>query len=84
MEVDGLAGAAEVRADRDGGVPVMGVGVDEELAVANVVVYLLGLAGNLTDFAAGAPGHRVVGPGPFLVHGLLELRSDLDGDPLGG
>lgn len=83
MEVDGLAVAAEVGADRDGGVAVVGVGVDEKLAVADVVVDLLGLVGDLADFAAGAPGHRVVGPGPFFVNGLPEPRGDLDGDAFG-
>lgn len=41
-----------------------GVGVEQEVAVADVVVDLLRLVGDLTDFAAGAPGYRVVGPRP--------------------
>ncbi|WP_180989365.1 hypothetical protein [Streptomyces cahuitamycinicus] len=83
VQVDGLAAWVEVCADRGGGVAVVGVGVDEELAVADVVVDLLRLVGDLADFAAGAPGHRVVRPGPFLVDGLLEPRGDLDGDAFG-
>ncbi|MEV6021743.1 hypothetical protein [Streptomyces sp. NPDC052036] len=84
VEVDRLAVTAEVRADRDGGVAVVGVCVDEEMAVTDVVVDLLRLVGDLADLAAGAPRHRIVRPGPFLVHGLPESRGDFDGDAAGG
>ncbi|GAA3212207.1 hypothetical protein GCM10020256_11460 [Streptomyces thermocoprophilus] len=84
VEVDGLAALVEVGADRDGGVAVVGVGVNQEVAVADVVVDLLRLVGDLADLVAGAPGHWVVRPGPFLVDGLLEARGDLDGDAFGG
>lgn len=50
MEAHGLAALVEVSADRDGGVAVVGVGVDEEMAVADVVVDLLRLLGHLADF----------------------------------
>ncbi|MFH9862166.1 hypothetical protein [Streptomyces sp. NPDC017202] len=43
MQVDGFAASAEVGADRDGGVAVVGVGVNVELAVVDVVVDLLRL-----------------------------------------
>lgn len=83
VEIDALA-AAEVGADRDGGVAVLGVSVDEELAMADVVIDLLGRVGDLADLAAGAPGHWIVGPGPFLGHGFPEPRGDLDADPVSG
>ncbi|MGW4914007.1 hypothetical protein [Streptomyces sp. NPDC004270] len=83
MEIYGLAAPVEVCADRDGGVAIVGMGVDEELAVADVVVDLLRLIGDLAEFAVGAPRHRIVRPGPFLVDGFLEPRGDLDGDAFG-
>ncbi|MFH8991348.1 hypothetical protein [Streptomyces sp. NPDC017940] len=82
VEVDALA-AAEVAADGDGGVAVLGVGVDEEVAVADVVIDLLGLVGDLADLAAGAPGHRVVGPGPFFVDRCAQPGGDLGIDAFG-
>ncbi|MGW2417095.1 hypothetical protein ACWCV5_33755 [Streptomyces tubercidicus] len=80
VQVDALAGV-EVGPDRDAGVAI--VGVDEEVAVTDVIVDLLGLGGDLSDLGAGAPGHRIVGPRPFLIDRFPELGRDLDGDPLG-
>ncbi|WP_329201419.1 hypothetical protein [Streptomyces sp. NBC_01435] len=73
VKKDALA-ATEVSAHRDGGVAVLGVGVgvDEEVAVADVVIEFLGLVGDLADLAAGAPGRRVVSPGPLLVDCLTQ------------
>ncbi|MFK0136607.1 hypothetical protein [Streptomyces murinus] len=82
VEMDTLA-AVDVCGDGDGGVAVVGVGVDEEPAVLNVVVDLLRLVGHLAYLAAGEPGHRVTGPGPFLIYGFSEPGGDLDGHSVG-
>ncbi len=63
VEEDGLAASAEIGADSHGGVAVEGVGVNEELAVADVVMDLLRLVGDLADLAAGTPRHWTVRPG---------------------
>ncbi|WP_241777898.1 hypothetical protein [Streptomyces sp. CT34] len=50
----------------------MGVAVDDEAAVPDVVVDVVGLAGGLLDFLARARVGGVGGPGPPLVDRLTE------------
>ncbi|MEU9734461.1 hypothetical protein [Streptomyces sp. NPDC048002] len=83
VEVDALAGVA-VGADGHGGPVVVGVGVDDQVAVADVVVELLGLVGDVAYLAAREPGHGVLGPGPLLVDGLPQRGCDLGADALIG
>jgi hypothetical protein len=87
VEVD--VAAVLVGADRDDGVPVVGVQVDGEAAGGDVVVNLLGRGAHFTDFTASEPGHGVVAPGPLGVDLLLEGGLDrgpvtVSGEVLGG
>ncbi|WP_329377003.1 hypothetical protein OG625_05915 [Streptomyces sp. NBC_01351] len=80
MKVHVTAYAASVRTRGDGGVPVVGVKVDDQAAFGDVVVDALGFGADLTYFVAGAPGEGIVAPGPFRVDLVLECRLDLDGE----
>ncbi|MEU5002274.1 hypothetical protein [Streptomyces sp. NPDC021622] len=81
VEVD--ARAVAIGADGDGGPPVVGVGVDDQAAVTDGVVDLLGVVGYLADLLVRTPGHGVVRPGPFGVDLFAQLGRDVHGDALG-
>ncbi|WP_407836209.1 hypothetical protein ACE1OC_06770 [Streptomyces sp. DSM 116496] len=80
VEVHVTADAAGVRTHGDGGVPVVGVKMDDETAFGDVVVDALGFGADLTYLVVGAPGEGIVAPGPFHVDLFLEGRLDLDGE----
>ncbi|MGW2822107.1 hypothetical protein ACWC24_14010 [Streptomyces sp. NPDC001443] len=77
-------GVVAVGAYGDGGAVVVGVGVDDEPPVADVVVDLLSLVRGIPGLCVDAPGHRIRALGLLLVDRGAQPGGDLGGEALFG